>query len=98
MKSNGKKALANKIYNSNPDVCSTFNAVDGKLVSKFKARVQMRHEQYNGMVKEFKVASTKFCHKPDKVEKHGKCFTAVAVICQYRMEGGEPLFDVLAGL
>ena len=94
----GKKALGDKIYNGYPDECSTFNAVDSSVVSKFKARVQMRHEQFYGMVKEYKCMSTPFRHKPDKIEKHCMCFEAVSVICQYRMEHGEPLFNLLAGL
>ena len=98
LKSIGKKALADKIYNGHPNECSTFNSVDDETVSKFKARVQMRHEQFNGMIKEFKVMSTPFRHKPDKMEKHKICFEAVAILCQYRLEHGEPLFDLMAGL
>ena len=98
LESIGKKALADRIYNGYPQVCSTFNAVDRPVVSKFKARAQMRHEQFNGMVKEFKCMSEKFRHKPDKPAKHQMCMEAVCVICQYRMELGEPLFDILAGL
>lgn len=93
----GKKGLGDKIYNGHPDECSTFNSVDTSAVRTFKARVQMRHEQFNGMMKEFKVTSTKFRHKPDKIEKHTSCYEAVAVICQYRLEHGEPLFDLMAG-
>jgi hypothetical protein len=58
----------------------------------------MRHEQFNGMVKEFKCMSEAFRHKPEKLTKHQHCFKAVAVICQYRLEHGESLFDLLAGL
>jgi len=94
----GKKALADKIYNGHPDECSTFNAVDSTAVRTFKARTQMRHEQLNGMVKEFGVTKTPFWHKPDKMQKHRWCFKAVTVICQYQLEHGEPLFDLLAGL
>ena len=94
----GKKALADKIYNGHPNECSTFNAIDSSVVKTFKARVQMRHEQFNGMVKEFGCTSHRFRHKPDKIEKHGMCFEAVSVICQYRMEHGEPLFNLMAGL
>ena len=39
-----------------------------------------------------------FRHKPDKLKKHKSCYEAVAVICQYRLEHGEPLFDLMAGL
>jgi len=94
----GKKALADKIYNGHPNECSTFNAVDSAVVRTFKARTQMRHEQFNGMIKEFGCLSEPFRHKPDKLEKHKLCFFAATVICQYRMEHGEPLFDLMAGL
>ena len=94
----GKKALADKIYNGHPNECSTFNAVDNSVIRTFKARTQMRHEQFNGMVKEFGCCKKPFRHKPDKMQKHKWCFEAVTVICQYRLEHGEPLFDLLAGL
>ena len=94
----GKKALADKIYNGHPNECSTFNAVDSEVVSTFKARAQMRHEQFNGMVKGFKCMCVPFQNKPEKVQKHKNCLEAVVVICQYRMEHDEPLFDLLAGL
>ena len=94
----GKKGLADKIYNGHPNECSTFNAVDHPAVSKFKARAQMRHEQFNGMVKEFKCMDVPFRHKPDKKGKHKICMEAVVVICQYRLENGEPLFDLMAGI
>lgn len=94
----GKKSLGDKIYNGHPKECSTFNACDTKVVSTLKSRAQMRHEQFNGMVKEFRVMSTSFRNKPDKVEKHKKCMGAVVVVCQYRLEMGEPLFDLMAGL
>ena len=94
----GKKALADKIYNGHPNECSTFNAVDNSVIRTFKARTQMSHEQFNGMVKEFGCCKKPFRHKPDKMQKHKWCFEAVTVICQYRLEHGEPLFDLLAGL
>ena len=94
----GKKGLGDKIYNGHPDECSTFNATDSKLVSTFKAQVQMHHEQFNGVVKDFRCTSQIFCHKPNKVEKHAMCFEVVVVICQCRLDHGEPLFDLMAGL
>lgn len=96
LRSVGKKALGDKIYNGYPDAVSTFNAFDDDAVMDFKARAQMRHEQFNGMMKEFAVLDTRF-RSPDD-EKFATCFEAVAVICVYRMEHGEPLFDVLAGI
>ena len=90
----GKKCIADSGYTGYPDLVSTFNAVDRKDVRKFKTRVQMRHEQFNGMLKEFRALNGVFRHK----EKFGVCFDAVAVICIYRMENGEPLFNAMAGL
>ena len=94
-KSIGKKALGDKAYNGHPNECSTFNALDEQAVKVLKARAQMRHEQFNGMLKEFSCLDDQFRHKE---AKYGDCFEAVAVICQYRMEYGEPLFDLLAGV
>ena len=54
----------------------------------------MRHEQFNGVIKEFLVTSSVFRHK----DKFGLCFDAVVAVCIHRMEHGEPPFDALAGL
>lgn len=91
----GKKAVGDKGYTGYPDVCSTFNAFDSTAVKKFKSRAQMRHEQFNGMLKEFSTLDNQFRHDQDKFEV---CFEAACVICQYRLENGEPLFDILAGI
>ena len=91
----GKKALGDKGYTGYSDQCSTFNAFDHPAVKAFKSRAQMRHEQFNGMLKEFSSLVDLFRHEQDKFEV---CFESACVICQYRMEHGEPLFDVLAGI
>ena len=75
--------------------CSTFNAFDHPAVKEFKSRAQMRHEQFNGMLKEFSTLVDAFRHEQEKFKV---CFEAAAVICQYRMEHGEPLYDILAGI
>jgi hypothetical protein len=46
------------------------------------------------MLKECACLATMFRHK----EKFKEYFEAAVVVCQYRMENGEPLFDILAGL
>ena len=91
----GKKALADKAYDGHPNEISAFNGVDVAPVKQFKARAQMRHEQFNGMLKEFACLYDCFRHRE---QKFGICFEATAVICQYRLENGEPLFDLLAGI
>lgn len=91
----GKKALGDKAYNGHPNECSTFNAFDTPAVKSFKSRAQMRHEQFNGMIKEFSCLDIRFRHG----ETHFKtCFEAVCVICQYRLDIDEPLFHLLAGI
>lgn len=91
----GKKALADKAYNGHPEVCSAFNAFDSEEVKQLKSRAQMRHEQFNGMIKEFSVLENRFRHSESKFKL---CFESICVICQHRMELGEPLFDLLAGI
>jgi len=92
----GKKALGDKTCNGHPSECSTFNASDSRSVKQFKSRVQMRHEKFNGMMKEFSCLANCFRHRGE--HKFGICFEATAVICQCRMENGEPLCDLLAGI
>ena len=102
----GKKALGDKGYTGHPKECSTFNAQDCDAVKNLKSRAQMRHEQFNGMLKEFSCLDDRFRHLGEPEEENGvrsykkfkTCFECCAVICQYRMEHGEPLFDVLAGI
>ena len=91
----GKKAVGDKGYTGYSEQCSTFNAFDEQVVKDFKSRAQMRHEQFNGMLKEFSSLADVFRHEQDKFEV---CFEAACVICQCRMEHGEPLFDLLAGI
>lgn len=93
--STGKRALADKIHNGHPEEVSTFNAFDDPAVKAFKSRAQMRHEQFNGMLREFASLDDRFRHGE---EKFGLCFDSVCVICQCRLENGEPLFDLLAGI
>ena len=97
LKSVKKKALGDKIYNGHPNEISTFNAMDNDVTKRLKSRAQMRHEKFNGMMKEYNVLSQQFRHPSPENEKFAMCFEAVAVICQYRLENGEPLFDLLAG-
>jgi len=91
----GKKAVGDKGYAGFPDECSTFNAFDDAAAKAFKSRAQMRHEQFNGMLKEFSSLDDQFRHEQEWFEV---CFEAACVICQCRMENGEPLFDLLAGI
>lgn len=90
-----KKALGDKGHNGHPEACSTCNAFDDAAVKKFKSRAQMRHEQFNGMLKEFSCLDNCFRHGEEMFKV---CFEATAVICQCRMDRGEKLFDLLSGI
>jgi len=90
-----KKALGDKGHNGHPEACSTYNAFDDAAVKKFKSRAQMRHEQFNGMLKEFSCLDNCFRHGEEMFKV---CFEATAVICQCRMDHGEQLFDLLSGI
>lgn len=65
---------------------------------KQKSIIRGRHENINGRLKIFNVLTTYFRHmKPNNkfMEKHKKCFNAVVVVTQLKLEfGGEKLYDV----
>ena len=88
-----KKALGDKAYNGHQEQCATFNSLDSKELKVFKSRVQMRHETFNGMLKQYACLDHRFRHGVHD-EKFAACFEACAVICQYRLENGEPLFEL----
>ena len=91
LKSIGKKALADKAYSGHPKEVGWLSALDSTAEKSKKRRAQHRHEKFCRMLKQFKCLEDQFCHD----EKEFKiCFEATAVICQYRMENGEALFNV----
>ena len=96
----GKKAIADDGYRGFPDQISTGNSLDCSEVKKFKARARQRHETYNGMLKVFGILSDRFRCKNNAndaytaAEKLQMSFEAVNVVVAYKMEKGEPLFDV----
>jgi hypothetical protein len=90
----GKKCIADSAYFSkeDEDTVSGQNPHDHKVVKKFKRRALMRHEAFNGMIKCFRCLDGRFRHT---MERYAVMFESVCVICQYQMEHGSPLFDVL---
>ena len=55
------------------------------------------HENVNGRLKQFNVLTTHFRHTSpgDKlIEKHGKCYNAVAVITQLKFMARETIYGV----
>ena len=91
-----KKALGEKIHNGHPNKTIIFNAFDCDAVAEFKARAQMRHKKFNGKMKDFFLMQVKFRSTND--ENVAAAFETIAVLVQYRLEHGEYLFDILAGI
>lgn len=89
----GKKALGDRAYAGHSDACATFNTLDSDELKVFKSRVQMRHETFNGMLKQYACLNHRFRHGiHDK--KFAACFEACAVLCQFRLNYDEPLFEL----
>lgn len=88
----GKKAIGDGIYQGHNKAVSFPNRCDSYGVAKFKSRALKRHESFNGMIKNFRILSDCFRHRVDKI---ALAFESVAVICQYKIEREEPLYDVL---
>ena len=96
LKDIGTKAVADKMYGGYQETVTTYNAFDKDDVAKFKTRAQMRHETFNGLMKEFMAMQGTF--RSSEHAKYATCFEAIAVVCQYRMEHGEPMYDIMAGI
>ena len=88
------KAIADGGYHAEDlfDVLSLPNSLDDALVAKLKRRALRRHEKFNGMMKGFDCLSERFRHS---AKRFSDCFESVAVICQYKLEHGPPLFNIL---
>lgn len=67
------------------------NTQDSKELKKLKSRARCRHETLNGRLTKFGILQQTFEHG---MECHDTAFHAVAVIVQYQMDNGAPIFDV----
>lgn len=65
--------------------------MDSKELHNFKSRARLRQETYNRRLKHFEALSSKF---KNGFEKHGFAMKAVAVIVQYQMDNGSPIYSV----
>ena len=71
---------------------STPNKHDSKAVKLFKSRALKRQEKFNGMIKTFDCLKGRFRHSIARFED---CTKAVWVVCQCKLEMGDPLCDIL---
>jgi hypothetical protein len=95
MKDNGKVCIANRGFRSKhaherkrfayPDY------MDSKELNNFKSRARLQQETYNRRLKHFQALSSTFTNG---FVKHGIALRAVAVIVQYQMDNGSPIFCV----
>ena len=88
----GKKAIGDQGYKGEPDLISYYNTTDSPSVALFKSRALLRHETFNGMTKQFGILQGRFRNSSTKFKS---AFEAVCVICQYKAENEQPLFDIL---
>ena len=91
LKSLGKMGIGDHGYRGYPKQMSTNNSHDSDEVRRFKIRARQRHEQYNRKLKEFECLGQKVRHKKKQLVK---CFRAVVVLVEYKMEMGEPLYII----
>ena len=88
----GKKAIGDSAYKGHEEAVCYPNVCDSDAVRKFKSRALKRHEDFNGMTKTFKILRNCFRHGVGKI---AAAFESVAVICQYKIETDDPLYDIL---
>jgi hypothetical protein len=90
----GKRCIADRGYRAeeDSDVVSSPNFHDSAQVALFKSRALMRHENFNSMTKVFQILAGRFHHSE---ELFSTAFTAVCVLCQYKLQHEKPLYDVL---
>jgi hypothetical protein len=62
---------------------------DSKEANNFKSRVRLRHETFNGRMSFFGTMTQTWRHTDEQL---GFAFRAVAVIVQYQMNNGSPLY------
>lgn len=90
-----KKVIADRGYRSKEvdeqKMFSIPSNTDSKENKDFKNRVRLRHETFNGRLKNFNILDQTFQYKRDR---HLSCVLAVACIVQYQMNNGAPIFDV----
>ena len=87
-----KRGIADLGYPGTQGVLSLPNwGMDSKEFNRFKTRARLRLETFNGRMKKIEIVNHMFCHSQDKFKD---AFEAVALIIQYQMDNGRPVFDV----
>ena len=70
------------------------NDFDPPEINNFKNGVSARHENFNGLLKNYSCLTKKFQRHHGVLERHKICFRAVCCIMMFQMEsGGAMLLD-----
>ena len=95
LKSSNKVCIADRGFRSKLvhelEVFAYPDYMDSKELHNFKSRARCRQESYNRRLKHFECLSGTFTNG---FEKHGVALRAVAVMVQYQMDNGSPLYSV----
>lgn len=93
----GRKIIADQGYLAESSL-STRNNQDSHIVKQLKNRAKARHEHFNGLLKNFKILSTRFRttkgSDDEILAKHKTVFEGCAVLVVYEVEDNHPLFTV----
>jgi hypothetical protein len=93
----GVKLVGDSAYEGQLDKVTTTKDAHKPFTKKLFARIKSLNETCNGRLKNFKVVKDSFRHgtnTADKLKKIKMAFEATAVLVQYDIENGHPLFDV----
>jgi len=95
LKANGKVCIADRGFRSKiaseRERFALPDYMDSKALHNFKSRARLRQETYNRRLKHFECLSSTF---KNGFEKHGIALRAVAVMVQYQMDNGSPIYCV----
>ena len=95
MQDSGKKCIADRGFRSkyaNERSCFAYpDLMDSRELHNFKSRARCHQETFNKRLKHFACLSSTF---KNGFVKHGIALRAVAVMVQYQMDHGSPLFSV----
>ena len=93
----GLRLVGDSAYDGQPDKVSTTKDAHDSKTKKLFARMKSLQESVFKRMKDFKVLRDAFRHgkgTQDKLEKIKMVFEAVAVLVEYDIENGHPLFEV----
>lgn len=88
----GKVVVCDRVYrkSDHADKLALPNLGDSEDLQNFKARLRARHESLNGRLKDWRILFDIYRHP---IDNHVHVLEAVAVLVQYQLDNGHPIFD-----